>query len=81
MVFSDKIEPLRVSVNDGHHRKATNTSKEMQRSHRMQCLSQKEVNISLLYIYFIGQCRLSGARMKYTFWKLDVFPSLGVRSE
>jgi hypothetical protein len=28
-VFSNKIKPLHVSANDGHHRKAANTSKEM----------------------------------------------------
>jgi hypothetical protein len=28
-VFSNKIKPLHVSASDGHHRKATNTSKEM----------------------------------------------------
>jgi hypothetical protein len=28
-VFSNKIKPLHVSANDGHHREATNTSKEM----------------------------------------------------
>jgi hypothetical protein len=28
-VFSNKIKPLHVSANDGHHRKATNTSEEM----------------------------------------------------
>jgi hypothetical protein len=27
--FSNKIKPLHVSANDAHHRKATNTSKEM----------------------------------------------------
>jgi hypothetical protein len=27
--FSNKIKPLHVSANDGRHRKATNTSKEM----------------------------------------------------
>jgi hypothetical protein len=26
--FSNKMKPLHVSANDGHHRKATNTSKE-----------------------------------------------------
>jgi hypothetical protein len=28
-VFSNKIKPLHVSANDGHHPKATSTSKEM----------------------------------------------------
>jgi hypothetical protein len=28
-VFSDKMKPFCVSTNDGHHRKATNTSKEV----------------------------------------------------
>jgi hypothetical protein len=28
-VVSNKIKPSHVSANDGHHRKATNTSKEM----------------------------------------------------
>jgi hypothetical protein len=27
--FSNNIKPLHVSLNDGHHRKATNTSKKM----------------------------------------------------
>jgi hypothetical protein len=27
--FTNKIKPLHVSANDGHHQKATNTSKEM----------------------------------------------------
>jgi hypothetical protein len=27
--FGNKIKPLHVSANDGYHRKATNTSKEM----------------------------------------------------
>jgi hypothetical protein len=30
---SNTIKPLHVSSNDGHHRKATNTSKEMLRIH------------------------------------------------
>jgi hypothetical protein len=29
MFFSNKIKLLHVSANDGHHQKATNTSKEM----------------------------------------------------
>jgi hypothetical protein len=28
MFFSNKIKPLHFSANDGHHQKATNTSKE-----------------------------------------------------
>jgi hypothetical protein len=27
--FGNKIKPLHVSANDGHHRKATNTSEEI----------------------------------------------------
>jgi hypothetical protein len=34
-VFSNKIKPLHVSANDGHHRKATNTSKEMLHTYYM----------------------------------------------
>jgi hypothetical protein len=33
--FSNKIKPLHVSANDGHHRKATNTSKEMRHVYHM----------------------------------------------
>jgi hypothetical protein len=33
MFISNTIKPLHVSANDGHHRKATNTSNEMPHMH------------------------------------------------
>jgi hypothetical protein len=38
-VFSNKIKPLHVSANDGHHGKVTNTSKEMLHMNYMHVLS------------------------------------------
>jgi hypothetical protein len=49
--FSNKIKPLHVSANNGHHRKATNTSKEMLHIYYMHfvlyklCLCLKELKL------------------------------------
>jgi hypothetical protein len=41
MFCNNKIKPLFVSVNDGHHGKATNTSKKMLLVYYMHVLSCK----------------------------------------
>jgi hypothetical protein len=49
MFFSNKINPLCVSANYGHHQKATNTSKEMLHMYYMRVtLGLKIVKIGLL---------------------------------
>jgi hypothetical protein len=52
-VFGNKIKLLHVSANDGHHRKGTNTSKEMLHMYFITktLLHLMELNLNLLISY------------------------------